>query len=251
VQNLFYATAENGVAAMVYAPSKVKVLVAYGVNVAIEEITNYPFEDEIIFNVNPEQTTEFAFELRIPRWCDNPKLTINGVEITVNPQKGMVKINRTWHKKDILKLQLPMEIKTSRWFEKSVAIQRGPLLYALKIKEDWQEKKQEPWSNSYFEVYPKSDWNYGITKKSLDNKNFTFKTNQVVTDMPWNLENAPSSIITIAKRIPYWTEYNGSSGRIPVPSGQQKPTGTEEEKIELIPYGCTTLRISQFPVIFN
>lgn len=101
-------------------------------------------------------------------------------------------------------------------------------------------------------MYPKSDWNYGITKKSLDNKNFTFKTNQVVTDMPWNLENAPSSIITIGKKIPYWTEYNGSSGKIPVPSsGQQKPTGTEEEKIELIPYGCTTLRISQFPVIFN
>ena len=49
VQNLWYATADNGIAALVYAPSSVKAKVANGVTVQIEEETAYPFDETLHF----------------------------------------------------------------------------------------------------------------------------------------------------------------------------------------------------------
>ena len=45
VQNLWYATADNGVAALVYAPSNVTAKVANGIEVRIQEQTAYPFDE--------------------------------------------------------------------------------------------------------------------------------------------------------------------------------------------------------------
>lgn len=249
-QNLFYATGDNGVAALVYAPSSVDVKVADGVNVHIEEKTQYPFEEQIEFIINPEKETTFAFHLRIPGWCARPRVTVNGQEHAVEQGAHIVKIERAWKQNDKVVLELPMEIAIDRWYEKSASVQRGPLLYALKIEEEWKEVSKDNWPDSFFEVWPKSAWNYGIPKKILDNKDFeVVKTSGQIAAMPWNPENAPLRIITTGKQIPHWKEYNGNTGKLPVSPWPHRELGTEEEKIVLIPYGCTTLRISQFPVV--
>ena len=48
-------------------------------------------------------------------------------------------------------------------------------------------------------------------------------------------------------RIAHWGMYNGSAGPLPYSNQYQAELG-EEETITLIPYGCTTLRITEFPV---
>jgi hypothetical protein len=54
---------------------------------------------------------------------------------------------------------------------------------------------------------------------------------------------------TVAKKIPHWKEYNGMAG--PIPWGASySPSNEKSEEIILIPYGCTTLRISEFPVVY-
>ena len=45
--------------------------------------------------------------------------------------------------------------------------------------------------------------------------------------MPWNLNNAPISIYTTAKLIPYWKEYNGNTGKIPVSPWPHRALNTE------------------------
>ncbi len=66
--------------------------------------------------------------------------------------------------------------------------------------------------------------------------------------MPWNLENAPISVKIKGYRLPEWKMYNHSAGKIPLRPRVNKSENPAVD-VELIPYGCTTLRISEFPVV--
>ena len=87
VQNLFYATAGNGIAALVYGPASAKVNVADGVKVNITEETNYPFEGEIHFRLMPEKNVDFGLQLRVPGWCEAPEVFVNERKNTNENQK--------------------------------------------------------------------------------------------------------------------------------------------------------------------
>jgi DUF1680 family protein len=62
-QNLFYATPDRGIAALVYAPGRVTAKVADQVETEITEQTDYPFSDKITFTVHlsEQQRTIFPF----------------------------------------------------------------------------------------------------------------------------------------------------------------------------------------------
>ncbi|MDQ3682840.1 MAG: glycoside hydrolase family 127 protein, partial [Bacteroidota bacterium] len=80
-QNLWYATHDNGIAALVYSPSEVKAKVADGIEIRIIEETNYPFDEKIKFTIhieNKSKTGNFPFHLKIPSWTKNASIFING-----------------------------------------------------------------------------------------------------------------------------------------------------------------------------
>jgi hypothetical protein len=71
-----------------------------------------------------------------------------------------------------------------------------------------------------------------------------------VKKLPWTPDNAPVKLITTAKKLPEWQMYGGIAGPVPYsPYWRPKEYETPEEKITLVPYGCTKLRIANFPVI--
>ena len=248
VQSLWFATADNGIAALVYGESEVTAVVAGGEKVTINESTDYPFKENIHFSFKTPGKVKFPFHLRIPEWCKNPVLTVNGKNEEINAINNIVVLNREWSSGDIVELKLNMQFRYSYWHENSLGIERGPLVYALKIEEEWREVSKEGYDDTYWEVYPKSPWNYAILKSEIENGNLTVKIKGEVASNPWNLANAPLSIKVKAQRLPLWKIEGSSAGKIPV-RPQNLRVNTPEEEVELIPYGCSTLRISQFPVI--
>jgi DUF1680 family protein len=261
-QNLWYATADHGIAALTYSPSEVHTNIQ-GTDISIKEDTYYPMDDKITFTFNfagkKVKEAAFPFHLRIPDWCKSGRVFINGKLHNEYQGNTIAIINRSWKNNDTVTLELPMHIQNQVWYENSVSVERGPLVYALKIEEQRVSKTfEEPggiYGKNYYEILPKSKWNYGLIDFAGKNPDDIFEVtvNEEKMKRPyfWNPESAPVEIKATAKEIPSWTIYNGSAGPLPYSRMIYGP-GTKdlpEQKITLIPYGCTTLRISEFPVI--
>uniref|UniRef100_UPI0025D1A47A beta-L-arabinofuranosidase domain-containing protein n=1 Tax=Algoriphagus sp. TaxID=1872435 RepID=UPI0025D1A47A len=78
VQNLFYATPDKGVAALLYGPSSVELKVGSGEKLVIKETTGFPFRETVIFDLSLSQNSDFPFHLRIPDWSHETDISING-----------------------------------------------------------------------------------------------------------------------------------------------------------------------------
>ncbi|MFD2970153.1 beta-L-arabinofuranosidase domain-containing protein [Sphingobacterium bambusae] len=249
VQNLWYHSADGGLAALVFGPSTLETTLPTGRRVKISETTSYPFEDQVTFQMELKGQTDFPFHIRIPSWAKEAKIYVNEVLWTGDVQAGKIAVvQRVWKNADQVRLELPMHIHTSRWAEQSIAVERGPLVFALKINERWR-KVSDAQFGDFFEVYPQSDWNYGLLEKAVHAPEANFKVElrpTAETAYPWNLQNSPILLKTKAKKIPSWTLYKNMAGPLPMPYTE---TSGEEEAITLVPYGCSTLRITQLPIV--
>jgi len=247
VQNMWYATSDNGIAAMLYGESEVRATVNGGEEIAIIESTDYPFKEAVDFLMQLQKPVKFPFHLRIPLWCENAAIYINGEKQDVEVQNNVVILNRIWKDGDCVSLHMPMGLRTSRWAQNSVGIERGPLVFGLKIEENWRKISSSEYDDEYWEVLPGSNWNYALLRDDLNDHKFNITVSDNIPEYPWNLQNAPIHIKTRGIMLPYWTIDNNSAGKIPA-NAKDIPTAGPVEEITLVPYGCTTLRISEFPV---
>jgi hypothetical protein len=258
-RNLWFATEDRGLAALYYSPSSVTAKVANGTTVKFVEETNYPFSGNIKFNFSIAEKkvkkVAFPFHLRVPGWCKEATITVNGQPWKKAAAGAIVKIYREWTSGDVVEIEMPMEVEISRWWEASATVERGPLVYALRIGEDWRTVQDDRkfgsrYGDYYYEVYPTTPWNYCLLEKNIVKEGvangFTVVEREV-SGYPWNLENAPLEIHTTGVRMEEWTMYEGSAGPLPF-STQYQATVGEVEEIVLVPYGCTTLRITEFPI---
>src|SRR6185369_3859420 len=99
--------------------------------------TDYPFRDQIIFTINPAAPVTFPLKLRIPAWAAAASITINRQRLPDVQAGTFHSISRRWKRGDRVVLKLPMQVRTARYANGSVTLERGPLIFALKIGEDW------------------------------------------------------------------------------------------------------------------
>lgn len=253
-QHLWYKNGKNGVAALAFSPNILRTTVgSANTEIEIAENTSYPFDDRIQFDLKMKTPVEFPFEIRIPAWCKEPSVKVNGKKVQVENGAQIIAINRKWSNLDQVVVHFPMEVTTSNWGRNSVAVERGPLVYALKIKERW-EKGHEATEGDYFSVFPESEWNFGLTQDAIKNPNEKMRVTEIKpagNDFVWNLKNSPIEISVPGKQIPGWKAVDGVAFQ-PVTSREGVYKGKVSDKISqltLVPIGCTKVRIVAFPVV--
>jgi hypothetical protein len=131
-------------------------------------------------------------------------------------------------------------------------VERGPLVYALKLAEQWGKETNKE-EGDYFTVHTTDPWNYGLLDSVIKNPAAmqVVKLKPVNDTFIWNAANAPIEIKTRGRKIPAWQIVNDVAPQ-PVTARDGLFMGKvadEKETITLIPYGCSKVRIVAFPVV--
>jgi hypothetical protein len=264
-EELWLATPDNGLCASLYSASEVKAKVGDGTMVRILEATDYPFGEHVRLTVVPQKEVRFRLYLRVPRWCDEMKVKVNGknVQGKFEPLSYAV-LERRWANGDTVEIEFPARITVKVWEKNknSVSVNRGPLTFSLRIGEKWvkydgrkkssEERVIGPFTKwPGYEVFPTTAWNYAL---ALDPPNMegpsikVLKKHGPLAEQPFTPEAAPIEIQMKARKVPEWKiDDLGLVGALP-----ESPVMSSEEPTEtvtLIPMGCARLRISAFPVL--
>jgi hypothetical protein len=123
-------------------------------------------------------------------------------------------------------------------------VRRGNLTFSLPVGERWEKKEyvrdgvERKFPYCDYEIYPTTPWNYAFAS---DNFEVSFGE---VGKVPFSPEEAPLKIKT--KFVPIeWETVDSICTQVP---SSRVPTGKTVE-LEMIPYGCTNLRMTEMPFI--
>ena len=110
----------------------------------IEEQTNYPFEETVRLKVSlPEgrrRAENFPLDLRIPEWSDGYTLTVNGESVEAETVgERTIRLVRDWHDGDEAVIEFNAPVRVSYWYDNAAVIERGPLVYSLRMEEQWRK----------------------------------------------------------------------------------------------------------------
>ncbi len=209
---------------------------ADGISITLE--TDYPFVNKMNYTINAEKT--FTFIVRVPSFAE--KLTVNGKitetkDLTFDISEGETKIS--------------LEFETTPFFNSRpnnlFAVQNGSLLFSLpisyekKMYEYVRDGVERKFPYCDYELVPTSDWNYAYCSTAVEAER------NGLGDVPFSQSEPPVTLRALMKKIKWGTRYGFKTVCAKVPKSLE-PLG-EAEYMQLIPYGCAKLRMTEMPLI--
>lgn len=261
---MWLKTKDNGIAAALFGPSEISTVVGKENRpVTIVQKTKYPFDETIEFEIKTERKIAFDFQIRIPAWCDHPVILLNGSKVSgeVNPGTFYT-VNRKFSNGDKITLSIPMKVILSEWPNNGISLERGPIVYSFPIQDSvvvkkyMQDNSEKPYKKTastftVSEYYPIGPWNYCLLKSAMGNIEVIKNEASVY---PWDSTEVPIKLRLSAKKVTNWELFKPDYNKTALDFSQTPAFPKElninekEEVIELVPYGCTKLRVTVFPM---
>jgi uncharacterized protein len=234
--------ATEGIVAAAYAPCEVRTVVSGNPMRLIEE-TEYPFRGTVRLTVEPAASTRFPLLLRIPVWAQGTTISVNGRQEQAPDAGTFACVEREWRSGDRVEIVFPMRPRISRWFQDSVAVERGPLVFSYGIGESWV-KLRDRGLTADWQVFPATGWNYALRVGSSNPEGEIETVETPLGDVPFGRRSSPVRLKVKARKLDSWRAIDGVADPVP-----QSPivSSSDEEMIELIPYAAAKLRITAFP----
>ena len=234
-----FLQSNDGIVSAVLAPSLVKTRIREA-EVECKLETDYPFREELTYTISTNQPVVFTFSFRVPSF-------VKGVSVDDIPiqAEGFHRITREW--KGTTRISVKFEIDCEIVTRPSglSCLWRGPLLFALPIesRDEIIEYERDGVVRKFpycdYHMYPASKWNFGFT----DSSSLTISRAEVGA-YPFSPKGAPIKIETDLIPIP-WEQEHGVCTAVPQ---SLKPLASKQ-RMTLIPYGCTNLRMTELPFV--
>ena len=207
-----------------------------GVKIKLE--TNYPFENKMRYFIDAEK--DFNFVVRIPSFAKG--LKVNGEAAKVKDLEFAVKQGET---------EIEIEFTTAPFFKERpnnlYALQMGSLLFSVPVayEKEMREYVKKGVERKFpycdYQLIPKTPWNYGFS----DN-DFKVKFNGI-GNTPFSQENPPLTIKAKMQQINWGHKFPYRSVARKTPKSLTPISDVQE--MELCPYGCARLRVTEMPLL--
>ena len=207
-----------------------------GITIRLE--TNYPFENKMHYHIDTDK--DFNFIIRVPSFAK--ALKVNGENAEVRDLEFEIKQGNT---------DIEIEFKTTPYLKQRpnnlYALQMGSLLFSVPIDyeklmiERIKKGSERKFPYCDYQFIPKTPWNYGYA-----DADFEIKFNSV-GDIPFSQEKPPVTIKAKMQQIDWGLKFPYKSICRKTPKSR-KPISAIQE-IELCPYGCARLRMTEMPIL--
>lgn len=267
VGNMWLTGEKNSLYKALYGPGKMEHTVN-GKKIVLQEQSVYPYSDTITISI-VSGSAEFPLYLRIPGWCNNPQLFVNGKERNDIKPGTFFCLNRVFEAGDKIVLVAPKQAEFINWdgYE-AMVVNYGPLLFALPVKAKITKEIVSlggEFENKPFIGYtmsPQTDWNYILGVDGTDNSLIKVVKHPIKDiNNPWIQSQQPIELRVPMYKDPTWTSHyqkviTDSGDEVFAPLTPPLPARgamifvlrkLNPEIKSLVPYGSTYLRMSMFP----
>ncbi len=231
-----FMRSKEGIASVILAPSAVSCEIG-GAHITCELKTEYPFREALTYVITADRPVRFPLSIRIPAAVKEARV---GGEVA--RPGAFFTVEREWNGREELQVRFTYETRLEKRPNDLYCVKRGPLLYSVAIQEEWTRLEYErdgvervfPYCD--YEIRPLSKWNYAFADDQ-----FTVEEHDG-WEAPFSTERPPismtGSFVEIDWGFDHGVCHETPDSRVPL---------TQPQRVRLIPYGCTNLRMTEMP----
>ena len=263
IRAMFMVDKDENLYLPAYGPCSAQFASKEGTALTIKEVTNYPFDETITLHVEASAPWKKQFMIKIPSWCKKYEIKLNGAAVkgSVNAD-GYLPVESTW-KDDSITIFFGMtpalvSVKDI-YFQKEPlkTIECGPLIFSLKYPAFWTPVTGTPLTPlpkdwSWYEAsilskeIPAQPIFYAIKLSDLKDGS-TIVKKKSESAYPW--DDSPLKLeVPMHRSTHSYNKFWNTEINTPVAYGNPVTADSTTEIIEMVPFGCTNLRMSCFTI---